>query len=290
MRLVSFGEPGHEQAGVLWEEQVIPLVALDSSWAGSLKSLLARLRPQKIRERLTAADVQGIPLSEVRLRPPVPDAGKVICVGLNYVDHAEEQDKTLPETPLLFAKASTALTGPRDDVVIPQGITHVDYEAELACVIGKGGRNIPQEQALDHVAGYMILNDVSARKLQKSERQWFRAKSIDTFAPCGPALITADEIQDPFALDISLELNGEVRQSSNTRNLHFRVDYLLAYLSRTMTLEPGDILSTGTPGGVGVYSDPPVFLKDGDEMVTRIQGLGELRNRVRQDHSASRSR
>lgn len=290
MRLVSFGEPGHEQAGVLWEEQVIPLVALDSSWAGSLKSLLARLRPQKIRERLTAADVQGIPLSEVRLRPPVPDAGKVICVGLNYVDHAEEQDKTLPETPLLFAKASTALTGPRDDVVIPQGITHVDYEAELACVIGKGGRNIPQEQALDHVAGYMILNDVSARKLQKSERQWFRAKSMDTFAPCGPALITADEIQDPFALDISLELNGEVRQSSNTRNLHFRVDYLLAYLSRTMTLEPGDILSTGTPGGVGVYSDPPVFLKDGDEMVTRIQGLGELRNRVRQDHSASRSR
>jgi len=290
MRLVSFGEPGHEQAGVLWEEQVIPLVALDSSWAGSLKSLLARLRPQKIRERLTAADVQGIPLSEVRLRPPVPDAGKVICVGLNYVDHAEEQDKTLPETPLLFAKASTALTGPRDDVVIPQGITHVDYEAELACVIGKGGRNIPQEQALDHVAGYMILNDVSARKLQKSERQWFLAKSMDTFAPCGPALITADEIQDPFALDISLELNGEVRQSSNTRNLHFRVDYLLAYLSRTMTLEPGDILSTGTPGGVGVYSDPPVFLKDGDEMVTRIQGLGELRNRVRQDHSASRSR
>lgn len=290
MRLVSFGEPGHEQAGVLWEEQVIPLVALESSWAGSLKSLLARLRPQRIRERLAAVDVQGIPLSEIRLRPPVPDAGKVICVGLNYVDHAEEQDKTLPETPLLFAKASTALTGPRDEVVIPQGITHVDYEAELACVIGKGGRNIPQELALDHVAGYMILNDVSARKLQKSERQWFRAKSMDTFAPCGPALVTADEIQDPFALDISLELNGEVRQSSNTRNLHFRVDYLLAYLSRTMTLEPGDILSTGTPGGVGVYSDPPVFLKDGDEMVTRIQGLGELRNRVRQDHSASRSR
>ncbi len=282
MRLVSFGEPGREQAGVVREDHVIPLHALDPSWAGGLKSLLSHLCPEELRERLTATDVPGVPLCEVRLRPPVPDAGKVICVGLNYVDHAAEQGKTLPQTPLLFAKASTALTGPRDDVVIPQGITHVDYEAELACVVGRGGRDIPQEQALDHVAGYMILNDVSARKLQKSERQWFRAKSMDTFAPCGPALITADEIPDPHALDISLELNGEVRQSSNTRNLHFRVDYLLAYLSRTMTLEPGDILSTGTPGGVGVYSDPPVFLKDGDEMVTRIQGLGELRNRVRQ--------
>lgn len=282
MRLVSFGEPGCEQAGVVVVDHVIPLQALDPAWAGSLKSLLGHLRPQDVRHRLAAADVPGVPLCEVRLGPPVSDAGKVICVGLNYVDHAAEQGKTLPETPLLFAKASTALSGPRDDVVIPQGITHVDYEAELACVVGKGGRDIPLEQAMQHVAGYMILNDVSARKLQKSERQWFRAKSMDTFAPCGPALVTADEIPDPYVLDISLELNGEVRQSSNTRNLHFRVDYLLAHLSRTMTLEPGDILSTGTPGGVGVYSDPPVFLKDGDEIVTRIQGLGELRNRVRQ--------
>ncbi|TDI14341.1 MAG: FAA hydrolase family protein [Acidobacteria bacterium] len=282
MRLVSFGEPGREQAGVVREDRVIPLHALDPAWVGGLKSLLSHLCLEELRERLSATQVPGVPLSEVRLRPPVPDAGKVICVGLNYVDHAEEQGRTLPETPLLFAKASSALTGPHDDVVIPQGITHVDYEAELACVVGKGGRDIPQEQALEHVAGYMVLNDVSARKLQSSERQWFRAKSMDTFAPCGPALITTDEIPDPHALDISLELNGEVRQSSNTRNLHFRVDYLLAYLSRTMTLEPGDILSTGTPGGVGIYSDPPVFLKDGDEMVTRIQGLGELRNRVRQ--------
>ncbi len=135
MRLVSFGEPGREQAGVVREDHVISLQALDPSWAGSLKSLLSHLRPQDVRERLAAADVQGVPLCEVRLRPPVPDAGKVICVGLNYVDHAAEQGKTLPETPLLFAKASTALTGPRDDVVIPQGITHVDYEAELACVV-----------------------------------------------------------------------------------------------------------------------------------------------------------
>jgi acylpyruvate hydrolase len=128
----------------------------------------------------------------------------------------------------------------------------------------------------------MVLNDVSARKLQKQEGQWFRAKSSDTFAPCGPALVTADEIPDPHALDISLELNGEVRQQSNTRNLHFRIDFLISYLSRTMTLEPGDVLSTGTPGGVGVYSDPPVFLKEGDRMVTRVAGLGELQNQVRQ--------
>jgi acylpyruvate hydrolase len=282
MRWVSYGEPGAEQAGVLVDRRIVPLCELDPEWGGSLRSLLGRITPLDVQARLDADDAPGVPVQSVRLGPPVPGAGKVICVGLNYVDHAAEQNKPLPETPLLFAKASTALAGPQDDVVIPAGITHVDYEAELACVVGKGGRDIPQEKALEHVAGYLVLNDVSARKLQKSERQWFRAKSSDTFAPCGPALITADEIPDPHTLDISLHLNGEVRQQSNTENLHFRIDFLLSYLSRTMTLEPGDILSTGTPGGVGVYSDPPVFLKDGDRMVTRIEKLGELSNLIRQ--------
>ena len=282
MRWVSFGEPGAEQAGVLQDRRIVPLRHLHPEWDGGLRQLLARLTPQEVQARLDQGDPPGVPVHSVRLGPPVPGAGKVICVGLNYVDHAAEQNKTLPEAPLFFVKASTALAGPLDDVVIPAGITHVDYEAELACVVGRGGRNIPQESALEHVAGYMVLNDVSARKLQRQEGQWFRAKSSDTFAPCGPALVTADEIPDPHALDISLELNGEVRQQSNTRNLHFRIDFLISYLSRTMTLEPGDILSTGTPGGVGVYSDPPVFLKDGDRMVTRVASLGELQNHVRQ--------
>jgi 2-keto-4-pentenoate hydratase/2-oxohepta-3-ene-1,7-dioic acid hydratase in catechol pathway len=281
MRLVSFGSPGSERTGVLRGNTVIDLETLGWSLPGGIRSLLAGGHLDDVRRRLReASESAGVPLTDVRLGPPVPDAGKVICVGLNYVDHAAEQGKTLPETPLLFAKASTALAGPNDDVVIPVGITHVDYEAELAFMVGPGGRDIPRERAIEHVAGYLILNDVSARKLQRSEGQWFRAKSMDTFAPCGPALVTADEVTDPHALDISLELNGEVRQRSNTGNLHCRVDFLVSYLSHTMTLEAGDIVSTGTPGGVGVYSDPPVFLKDGDVMVTRIQGLGELRNRV----------
>jgi 2-keto-4-pentenoate hydratase/2-oxohepta-3-ene-1,7-dioic acid hydratase in catechol pathway len=282
MRLVSFGEPGAERAGVLREGRVLDLAGLEDGGERSTRLLLGTDSLGKVRKWVADQPAgAGVPLREVRLGPPVPDAGKVICVGLNYVDHAAEQGKELPETPLLFAKASTALSGPRDDVVIPEGITHVDYEAELAFVIGRGGRNIPRREAMDHVAGYLILNDVTARKLQKEERQWFRAKSMDSFAPCGPALVTADEVADPHDLDISLQLNGEVRQHSNTRNLHFRADFLVAYLSRTMTLEPGDIISTGTPGGVGVYSEPRVFLKGGDEIVTRIAGLGELRNRVR---------
>ena len=282
MRLVSFGTRGEERAGVLHQGAVFDLAALDPDWGGGLKSLLGSGVLAELPSRLESATAnQGVPLSDVRLGPPVPDAGKVICVGLNYVGHAAEQGKALPETPLLFAKASTSLSGPTDDIVIPSGITHVDYEAELALVIGRGGRNIPQEQALLHVAGYMVLNDVTARKLQRDERQWFRAKSMDTFAPCGPWLVTADEVPDPHALDISLELNGEELQRSRTSNIHFKVDFLISYLSRTMTLEPGDIISTGTPGGVGVYSEPKVFLKDGDEIVTRVEGLGELRNQVR---------
>ncbi len=281
MKLVSFGSPGEERAGVLYQDAVFDLEALHPEWGGSLKPLLGTGALAELPSRLEAVTAdQGVAISEVRLGPPVPDAGKVICVGLNYVDHAAEQGKPLPETPLLFAKATTALSGPRDAIRIPAGITHVDYEVELAFVIGKGGRDIPQTEARGHVAGYMILNDVTARELQREERQWFRAKSMDTFAPCGPWLVTADEIPDPHALDISLMLNGEERQRSRTSNIHFKIDFLISYLSRTMTLEPGDIVSTGTPGGVGVYSEPKVFLGEGDEIVARVEGLGELRNQV----------
>jgi 2-keto-4-pentenoate hydratase/2-oxohepta-3-ene-1,7-dioic acid hydratase in catechol pathway len=286
MRLVSFGPPGAERPGVLTGDSVIDLADLAPELGGSLREVLAGDRVARLAQLLVEGDTvpagAAIRISEVRLGPPIPDPGKIICVGLNYVDHAAEQDKPLPERPLLFSKAASALTGPYDEVVIPDGLTHIDYEAELAFVIGRPGRDIPEERAMQHVAGYTVLNDVTARRLQKQDGQWFRGKSVDTFGPCGPALVTADEIPDPHALEITLELNGERRQRSTTANLHFRIGFLVAYVSRTMTLHPGDIVSTGTPGGVGVYSESRVFLKHGDRMVTRVEGLGELRNRVRQ--------
>jgi len=265
--------------------QILDVAALSRRFVASWRALLERGLLDEIRE-LTRRPERlpvGVLLdaADRRLGAPIPDAGKVVCVGLNYVDHAAEQGRDLPERPLLFSKATSALAGARDDIVIPAGITHVDYEAELAVVIGRRGRDVPEDRALDHVAGYMILNDVTARKLQKEEGQWFRGKSLDTFGPCGPALVTADEIADPHDLEVALDLNGEARQRSSTRNLHHRIPFLISYLSRTMTLDPGDVLSTGTPGGVGVFSNPKVFLNDGDELVTRIAGLGELRNRVR---------
>ena len=285
MRLVSFGPRGAERSGILLGSTILDLAAadpaLDDTWRRLVgRGLLPRAqelasRPESLPERAR------IPAASVRLGPPIVDPLKIVCLGLNYVDHAAEQAKPVPERPLLFSKAASALGGPRDDVTIPPGITHVDYEAELAVVIGVRGREIKEEDALSHVLGYLILNDVTARKIQKDEGQWFRGKSIDTFAPCGPALVTADEIPDPHLLDISLALNGETRQRSTTANLHFKIPFLISYLSRTMTLDPGDIISTGTPGGVGVYAEPKVFLKEGDEIVTRIGGLGELRNRVR---------
>jgi len=282
VRLVSFGPPGAESSGVLVGDSIVDLAAASTELSGTWKALLTRGALDHVRRLAKDSATPRIAAQDVRLGPPIADPGKIVCVGLNYVDHAAEQGKPLPERPLLFSKASSALGGPRDEVVIPPGITDVDYEAELAFVIGRRGRDIPEADAFEHVAGYMVLNDVTARKLQREGKQWFRGKSLDTFAPCGPALVTADEVKDPHALEISLTLNGERRQQSNTSNLHFRVDFLVSYLSQTMTLEPGDIISTGTPGGVGVFSDPQVFLKHDDEIVTKIEGLGELKNRIRQ--------
>ncbi|MGD8376764.1 MAG: fumarylacetoacetate hydrolase family protein [Acidobacteriota bacterium] len=286
MRLVSFGAPGEERPGLLVEGGVLDLSSVDPAFGGTWRQLLAKGALEPLRE-LTRSLADGRrgrvhPAGSVRLGPPIVDPGKIVCLGRNYREHAAEQDREVPERPLLFCKASSALAGPADDIRIPPGITHVDYEAEMAFVIGRRGRDLTEAAALDHVAGYMVLNDVTARKLQKDEGQWFRGKSLDTFAPCGPALVTADEVPDAHDLEITLLLNGEVRQSSSTRFLVFGVPFLVAYLSRTMTLEPGDIVSTGTPGGVGVFSEPKVFLRDGDEVVTRIARLGELRNGVRQ--------
>ena len=220
------------------------------------------------------------PLASTPLLAPVGDPQKIVCIGQNYRDHCEEQNQPLPERAIIFAKFPTALAGPGQPIRLPKISEQVDYEAELAFVIGKRGRNIPESQAKEYVAGYMCLNDVSARDIQFSDKQWVRGKTFDTFAPTGPALVTADEIADPHDLDISLTLNGTVMQSSNTSNLIFGVYYLVSYLSQVFTLEPGDIVTTGTPGGVGVFRKPPVFLKPGDEVSITIEGLGTLTNPV----------
>jgi 2-keto-4-pentenoate hydratase/2-oxohepta-3-ene-1,7-dioic acid hydratase in catechol pathway len=199
---------------------------------------------------------------------------------LNYRDHAIESNMEIPKVPTIFNKFANTVIGPNAEIVLPKASEKPDYEAEFAFVIGRGGRHIPAEKWKDHVFGYTIINDVSARDFQLATSQWLMGKTFDTFAPMGPAIVTADEIADPHALDIKMTISGQVLQNSNTRELIFKIPELIAHLSAVMTLEPGDIVSTGTPAGVGLGHKPPRWLKPGDECVVSVQGLGELRNPV----------
>jgi 2-keto-4-pentenoate hydratase/2-oxohepta-3-ene-1,7-dioic acid hydratase in catechol pathway len=223
---------------------------------------------------------ERLPLSAVTLLAPIQRPHKIICIGLNYRDHAAESNLPVPETPTVFAKFSTSVIGPGAPIVLPKASTKPDYEAEFAVVIGKGGRYIPADEWEKHVFGYTIVNDVSARDFQMATTQWTIGKTFDTFCPMGPAIVTADEIEDPHALAISLTIGGETLQSSNTSNLIFRIPQLIEYLSSVFTLEPGDIISTGTPAGVGFARTPPRYLKAGDEVRVQVQGIGELVNPV----------
>lgn len=220
------------------------------------------------------------PLDQVRLKAPVPQPKKIIAVGLNYADHAAEQGRTPPEKPVYFGIYANAVIGPGEDIELPPNSDQVDWEAELAVVMGRGGRNIPEERALDYVAGYTVYNDISARDMQFSDRQFFRGKGCDTFAPMGPWLATTDEVRDPHSLPISCRVNGTLMQSSNTSDLIFRIPFLISYLSRSMSWEAGDILSTGTPGGVGKFRNPPIFLKAGDSVSVTVGKIGTLTNSV----------
>lgn len=210
---------------------------------------------------------------------PIPRPGKIVCVGLNYKDHAEEQGVDLPEAPLFFAKYTTSLIGPGDTIVIPSVVGKADYEAELGVVIGTTVKRVSRESALEAVAGYVVANDVSARDLQFADGQWTRGKSPDTFCPVGP-LVPAAEISDPHALGIRAILNGETMQDSTTANLIFGIDEIISYASRTSTLEAGDLILTGTPAGVGVFRDPQRLLQPGDEITIEIDGLGSITNPV----------
>jgi len=219
-------------------------------------------------------------LAEVKLLAPVPRPPKMICIGLNYLDHAKETGQQVPDVPTVFNKFTNVVIGPGASIVLPNASKAPDYEAEMAIVIGPGGRNIPAGRAMDHVFGYTIVNDVSARDIQNATSQWLLGKTCDTFAPMGPWIVTADEIADPHALDIWLEIGGVRLQNSNTRELIFKIPRLIEYISSVVTLEAGDVIATGTPGGIGFKRNPQRLLKPGDEVTIHVDGIGELRNPV----------
>jgi 2-keto-4-pentenoate hydratase/2-oxohepta-3-ene-1,7-dioic acid hydratase in catechol pathway len=218
--------------------------------------------------------------SEAYWLAPVPRPGKLICIGLNYRDHAAESNMPIPERPVVFSKFATAVIAPGEPVVLPPTSMQVDYEAELAVVIGRSAKNVSASRALDYVLGYTAFNDVSARDFQFADGQWQRGKSCDTFAPMGPTIVTSDAVPNPHKLAIKLTLNGQVMQDSNTDQLIFGVPELIEFLSQTITLEPGDVIATGTPPGVGFARKPPVFLHPGDEMEVDIEGVGKLNTPV----------
>ncbi|MBI1791737.1 MAG: fumarylacetoacetate hydrolase family protein [Acidobacteria bacterium] len=277
MKLATFESHGAPHAGLVRNDQV---VALDGAGFPDLLSVIAGGPQALARVTAFAASQAGTPLAQVKLLAPIPRPPKIICVGLNYRDHAEESKMEIPKVPTLFSKYSTAVIGPGAPIVLPKVSEKPDYEAEFAVVIGRGGRNIPGVEWREHVFGYTNLNDVSARDYQMATTQWMIGKTFDTFCPMGPWLTTADEIPDPHALDIRITINGEVLQHSNTRHLIFGIPDLIEYLSKVLTLEPGDVISTGTPAGVGFARKPPRWLRPGDEVVVAVEGLGELRNPV----------
>jgi 2-keto-4-pentenoate hydratase/2-oxohepta-3-ene-1,7-dioic acid hydratase in catechol pathway len=280
MRFVTFQRREYTEPGVLRGNEI---ASLKPAGFDDMLSVIAggAVAMEKIHLYLQSVPWGDImELEKTTLRAPIPRPPKIICVGLNYRDHAAESKMEIPSVPTIFAKFPTAVIGPGEEIVLPKNSTKPDYEAEFAFVIGKRGRHIPAADWRNYVFGYTILNDVSARDFQMATSQWMMGKTFDTFAPFGPAIVTADEIPDPHALDISLSINGEQLQHSNTSNLIFNVPTLIEYLSSVFTLEPGDIVSTGTPAGVGFSHKPPRWLRPGDQVVVKVEGLGELKNKV----------
>jgi 2-keto-4-pentenoate hydratase/2-oxohepta-3-ene-1,7-dioic acid hydratase in catechol pathway len=281
MRLITFDDGSGPQAGILVGEDVVPVSALNAP-ASSVKGLLQALDADALLglgERAEGAR-DRIALSGVRLLAPVPNPEKIICLGLNYRDHAEESGQEIPAAPLWFGKFANSLIGSGQDIVLPSAHPdYVDYEAELAVVIGRTANRVEEADALSYVAGAMPFNDVSARDLQLQNPLWTSGKAVDTFAPCGPALVTLDEAGDLGSLALRTRINGEVVQEGNTSNLIFSVAAAIAWLSRTITLVPGDIIATGTPAGVG--GPQGIFLRDGDTVEVEVDRLGVLSNPVR---------
>ncbi|MDD2056855.1 ureidoglycolate lyase [Pseudomonas sp. GD03860] len=275
MKLLRYGDKGAEKPGLLDADQCIrDLSGVIADIAGNA------LEPDSL-ARLASLDPHSLPrvAGNPRIGPCVGNIGKFICIGLNYADHAAEAGMPVPGEPIIFNKWTSAICGPNDNVEIPRGSRKTDWEVELGVVIGKGGRYIDEANAMDHVAGYCVVNDVSEREWQLERGgTWDKGKGFDTFGPIGPWLVTRDEIADPHELNLWLEVDGHRYQDGNTRTLIFRIEQLIAYVSRCMSLQPGDVISTGTPPGVGMGIKPvPVFLRAGQTMRLGIQGLGEQR-------------
>jgi 2-keto-4-pentenoate hydratase/2-oxohepta-3-ene-1,7-dioic acid hydratase in catechol pathway len=285
MKLAAFSFQSEQHIGVIQGEDAISLTLLGGDqFPKCLKSFIEKsdeLLPLagKLMEQNENREAV-FPVSDVKILPPIPFPEKIICVGLNYLDHCRETGMEPPASPVIFSKYANAIVGHNDAVEIPINSNEVDFEAELAVVIGKEAKQISEEEAEEYVFGYTIMNDVSARDLQFKDGQWSRGKTADTFAPTGPLIVTKEEAGDPHNLAISLELNGEVMQDSNTANLIFSVPQIISFLSQSMTLKPGDIIATGTPPGVGMGRTPKVWLKDGDRMSITIENIGTLSNYV----------
>jgi ureidoglycolate lyase len=280
MKLATFSTGGADELGIVNGERIVPLSRTSPRVASNMIDLIARWHAVEGDVRSIAErGADAMPLSDVRLRPPIARPGKIMAIGLNYADHVKETGREMPKEQVWFCKQPTAVNGPFDPIQLPKVSTSVDWEAEMVVVIGKGGRHIPKDSVRDHVFGYCCGNDVSARDWQNKTPQWILGKSFDTHAPFGPWITTADEVGDPHTLDIKCVVNGETRQSSNTCNLIFNVWDELAYLSQVMTLEPGDLIFTGTSGGVGMAMKPPLFLKDGDQVRVEIARLGAIEAR-----------
>ena len=281
MKLIRFGTPGNEKPGLMLADSTLVDVSgfgqdYDQSFlgAGGLGKLQSWYGQNK----------ENCPVIEpgTRLGPPLQHPSKIICVGLNYAKHAAESGMGVPEEPVLFFKATSAVVGPYDDIIIPRDSEKTDWEVELAVVIGQKASYVEEDEAMDYVAGYVLHNDVSERAYQlEMGGQWVKGKSADTFAPIGPVLVTKDEIADPHNLDLWLKVNGEMLQSGNTSDLIFGIPQLVSYISRFMTLLPGDIISTGTPSGVGLGLDPPRFLKPGDVVELGIDQMGTAKQNVK---------
>lgn len=307
MKLITFTVAGSTRIGAVTNENVVDLNAAYEA----LQDSQGKIRAKQIAEAYVPNDMTGFlqggkesmqyaneaihfalenkeykgrtlvfAKKDVKVGAPVPEPGKMICVGHNYREHILEMGRQIPEFPVVFAKFSNTVIGPEDDIPFFPISEQLDYEAEFAFVIGKRARNVSQEEALDYVAGYTIVNDVTYRDIQRRTIQWLQGKSVDGTAPMGPWLVTTDELTNPSGLEVVLTVNGEERQHTNTANLVFSVQYLVEFLSNLMTLEPGDVILTGTPGGVGVAMDPPSFLKDGDVVSISIDGVGVLENKV----------
>ncbi len=275
MRLIRFGEKGRAKPGILKGEKIVDLTEVFPTIPDIGESFFEEGWFEKIKR----VDEPGVKM-ETRLASPVARPSKIICLGKNYAEHAREGGFNNPESPLIFCKTPNTVNGPFDDILTPQSSGKIDWEVELALVIGRRGKGIKKEEAMDYVAGFTVMNDVSGREAQFKDSQWFRGKAFDTFAPMGPELVTVDEIKDVGNLMLTALVNDEVMQTGNTADMIFNVSAIIENISQDITLVPGDVISTGTPSGVGIFRDPPVTLKPGDVVECSISEIGTIRNRV----------